>query len=139
MGVVGCEPFEDVDEVGEVEALLLLEDGTEAELDGRECQAHQIYWKGRGRRRVSTSRCIAEEVRRGMAGRMEGLELSSCDAVIVGRFCDKLGLRERVRLSSVVERDRDGIDVSSVGKLVVPWLGTLAREVMAVGRIIVKL
>lgn len=89
---------------------------------GLECQAHQMYWNGRGRSRVRTSRCIADDVRRGMAG----LEAPSLAAG--GAGCDKLGLRDLDRLSSVAERECEGIEPSRVGKLLL--VDMLATEVI---------
>jgi hypothetical protein len=107
------------------------------EMVGLVCQAHQIYWKGRGRRRVRTSRCMAEEERRGMGGRTE---VASSDVLVAAvaiddcvGTCDIDGLRDRESVSRVLERDREGIVLSRVGKLFVEE-DILARVVM-VGRI----
>jgi hypothetical protein len=69
---------------------------------------------------------MAEDVRRGIGGRGRDWA-SSCTggvevglAVVISCDSERPGLRDRARLSSVDERDLDGTDSSSVGKLVVP-------------------
>lgn len=105
-------------------------------LKGLLCQAQKMYWNGRGRSRVRTSRCMAEELRRGMSGRGLASSLEVVEAIAEGCACERLRLRDRARLSSVEDRERDGIDSSSVGKLVVPVdRANVAVIVLLMGRL----
>lgn len=62
---------------------------------------------------------MADDERRGM----EGLVVSSLLTGWAGA-CEMLGLRDLDRPSSVVEREREGIELSRVGKLLVDILAT---------------
>lgn len=136
--------MEDVDDVDVDDGGVVL--GVEAA--GLECQTHQMCAKGRGRRRVRTSRCMAEEERRGRWPRDGGgdasweLGLVRKSVEEVERWCAwregrvvgvvvvlRLGLRARVRESSVEEREREGMAVSRDGKGVV-LRGGRASDVM---------